>query len=234
MLFWDVMGAEQSTIKEAGAQRHGFHVLRVDEGSPAATAGLVAFFDYIVSVNGVEVLAEEPNVVREMARNHVDRPMRVEVYNARTDATRTVTIVPSNAWGGATLLGANIRYALVTGARDRVWHVLDVALDSPGHKAGLIPHKDWIIGSPQIALNEDDAFRMLIIQNRGKPVRLLVYNADSDAVREVSVVPDLEWGGNGALGVDVGSGALHRIPDRVSSPAGPSSVPAAVLSADDL
>lgn len=54
------MGAAQSTdgVGEAGAQEtsYGFYVLRVDEHSPAADAKLTPFFDYIISVNGVQVV----------------------------------------------------------------------------------------------------------------------------------------------------------------------------------
>lgn len=49
------MGAEQSKHQSEGTI-HAFHVLRVDENSPAASAKLVPYFDYIVSVNGVEVV----------------------------------------------------------------------------------------------------------------------------------------------------------------------------------
>ena len=51
------MGAEQSTIDNTVGARYGFHVLRVDELSPAAKAGLIAYFDYIVAVNGVEIVS---------------------------------------------------------------------------------------------------------------------------------------------------------------------------------
>lgn len=92
-------------------------------------------------------------MVAEMAKNHVDRPMKMTVYNSRSDKAREVTIIPSRTWGGKTLLGrrcnsagaptlllgASIRYCQVSDARDRVWHVLDVSYDSPAHRAGLIP-----------------------------------------------------------------------------------------------
>lgn len=49
------MGAEQSNLASEEAE-YAFHVLRVDENSPAAVAKLVPHFDYIVSVNGVKVV----------------------------------------------------------------------------------------------------------------------------------------------------------------------------------
>lgn len=51
-----------------------------------------------------------------------------------------------------------------------------------------------------------------MIHNQRRPVRLLVFNLDQETVREVNVTPDFEWGGQGCLGCDVASGALHRIP----------------------
>ena len=49
------MGAEQSKI-DGDATKHAFHVLRVDGDSPASAAKLCPYFDYITSVNGVEVV----------------------------------------------------------------------------------------------------------------------------------------------------------------------------------
>lgn len=102
-----------------------------------------------------------------MAKNHIDRPMKMAVYSARTDETRKVTIIPSRAWPGKTLLGrcrqapparlltfalpptlvppplvgSSIRFALLNDAVDRVWHVLDTSYESPAHRAGLVPYK---------------------------------------------------------------------------------------------
>lgn len=57
----------------------------------------------------------------------------------------------------------------------------------------------------------------LLIHNQKRAVRLLVYNIDTDSVREVTVVPNFEWGGEGCIGFDVASGALHRIPESPNS-----------------
>lgn len=56
------MGAGQSTdtVNGSGSNpddvQYGFHVLRVDDHSPAHDAKLVPFFDYIIYVNGVQVV----------------------------------------------------------------------------------------------------------------------------------------------------------------------------------
>jgi hypothetical protein len=39
-----------------------------------------------------------------------------------------------------------------------------------------------------------------------------VYNSTHDIVRVVTIVPDRSWGGEGALGFNIGYGLLHRIP----------------------
>lgn len=49
------MGVEQSNLVPSEV-KYGFNVLRVDENSPAAAVKLVPYFEYIVSVNGVEVV----------------------------------------------------------------------------------------------------------------------------------------------------------------------------------
>ena len=74
---------------------------------------------------------------------------------------------------------------------------LDTAPDSPGFKAGLVPLKDWIIGSVDLALQCEDDFYQLLIHNKKRPVKLVVFNMDSNECREVAVVPDFEWGGDG-------------------------------------
>lgn len=39
-----------------------------------------------------------------------------------------------------------------------------------------------------------------------------MYNSEFDVVREVELVPTRGWGGEGALGAELGYGALHRLP----------------------
>ena len=60
-----------------------------------------------------------------------------------------------------------------------------------------------------------------MIHNQKRPVPLLVFNLESDAVREAQVIPDFDWGGEGCLGCNVASGALHRIPPNGSHAAKP-------------
>ena len=55
-----------------------------------------------------------------------------------------------------------------------------------------------------------------------RPLRLHVYNHEYGVVREVTITPSRNWGGEGALGCVLGFGALHRIPPPLEEPpAGP-------------
>lgn len=78
--------------------------------------------------------------------------------------------------------------------------------------AGLAPLTDWIIGSPDVVLRNRDNFYDLLVQNKKRPIKLIVYSSKTDECRIVTIVPDLEWGGSGILGCDVASGILHRVP----------------------
>lgn len=43
---------------------------------------------------------------------------------------------------------------------------------------------------------------------------MYVYNAESDEVRSVIILPTEEWGGEGILGANVAFGFLHRLPKK--------------------
>jgi hypothetical protein len=54
-------------------------------------------------------------------------------------------------------------------------------------------------------------------------MELYVYNAESDAVRIVVLLPSLSWGGQGVLGAEVGHGFLHTLPKNCRDSIGTSS-----------
>nr|CAG8493902.1 734_t:CDS:2 [Entrophospora candida] len=63
---------------------------------------------------------------------------------------------------------------------EHVWHILDIAPDSPAEMAGLVPFTDYVIGSPHATLRGENDFYELVESNLGKPIRIYVYNADFD------------------------------------------------------
>lgn len=99
-----------------------------------------------------------------------------------------------------------------------IWHVLDVAANSPADMAGLLPYSDYILGSPEGLLYGEGGLSELVEDYLARPLRLYVYNNEYDVTREVTIQPSRDWGGEGALGCVLGYGALHRLPAPLSEP----------------
>ncbi|KAF9359572.1 hypothetical protein BGX26_012016 [Mortierella sp. AD094] len=198
---------------DKGRYRYGYHVLRIKDHSPSSQAGLRPFFDYIMAVNDIR-LDTESNTLREQMIASEDKPMTLDVYSTREQTLRKVEMTPTRKWGNGEdgLIGCSIRFCLFDTINDIVWHVLDIAPESPAEEAGLRAHSDYIIGTPLgVTRGEGDLYE-LIEEHIGEPLPLHVYNVDTDEVREVVIVPNEEWGGEGLLGCDVGYGYLHRLP----------------------
>lgn len=113
-------------------------------------------------------------------------------------------------------MGLSIRFCTFDKANENVWHVLDVQQHSPAALAGLRSHTDYIIGADTLLNDAEDLFT-LIETNEGKPLKLYVYNSESDMTREITLTPNTGWGGEGSLGAGIGYGYLHRIPIRTTS-----------------
>lgn len=136
--------------------------------------------------------------------------------NLRTD----VSIVPSRKWSEnnsqsnaqPSLLGLTLRLCNPLETISHVWHVLEVIEGSPADSAGLVPYGDYIIGWTQGPLRSEHDFFQLIEQYINRNLSLYVYNSDYDHTREVVIVPNRDWGGEGILGCGMGYGLLHRIP----------------------
>nr|XP_058931855.1 Golgi reassembly-stacking protein 1 isoform X4 [Kogia breviceps] len=208
------MGLGASAEQPAGGAE-GFHLYGVQENSPAQQAGLEPYFDFIITI-GHSRLNKENDTLKALLKANVEKPVKLEVFNMKTMKVREVEVVPSNMWGGQGLLGASVRFCSFRRASEHVWHVLDVEPCSPASLAGLRPYTDYVVGSDQI-LQESEDFFSLIESHEGKPLKLMVYNSESDSCREVTVTPNAAWGGEGSLGCGIGYGYLHRIPTQPPS-----------------
>ncbi|XP_028041681.1 Golgi reassembly-stacking protein 2 [Bombyx mandarina] len=209
------MGSSHST-EVPGGGTEGYHVLRVQEGSPGQKANLEAFFDFILAIETTR-LDQDNDTLKELLKNNVDKPIKMLIYSSKTQSVREVMITPSANWGGQGLLGVSIRFCSFEGANENVWHVLEVHPSSPAELAGLRPFSDYIIGSDSILHESEDLFT-LIEAHEGRALKLYVYNANDDTCREVLITPNHNWGGDGSLGCGIGYGYLHRIPIRHSPP----------------
>ncbi|KAJ3976365.1 GRASP55/65 PDZ-like domain-containing protein [Lentinula raphanica] len=220
------MGASQST-SEAHTPSQALHVLRVTPSSPASRTDIEPFFDFIVGFEGDSLSSHnniDINKLETLVESHEGRVLNLLVWNSKTELTRVVSIIPSRKWSQLSpeelqddvnnqpsLLGLSMRMCTPEYANN-VWHVLDVSEGSPAEDAGLVPYGDYIIGWSGGVLSAENDFYHLVEAHIDKPLRVYVYSHDFDALREVVLVPNRHWGGEGLLGCVFGFGYLHRIP----------------------
>jgi len=212
------MGGSQS-VEVPGGGTEGYHVLRVQDGSPGQKAGLEAFFDFVVAIGNTR-LNQDNDTLKHLLKANVEKEIAMTVYSSKSQTVREVFITPSTLWGGQGLLGVSIRFCSFEGANENVWHILEVSPSSPAEMAGLRQYSDYIIGADSVLHESEDLFS-LIEAHEGRPLKLYVYNTETDHCREVSITPNGAWGGEGSLGCGIGYGYLHRIPtgdDYVAPP----------------
>jgi hypothetical protein len=103
-----------------------WHVLDVPANSPADTAGLLPYSDYILGTP--EGVLHGEGGLSELVEDHIGRPLRLYVYNNEYNVTREVTIQPSRDWGGEGALGCVLGY----GALHRLPAPLSEPVSAPG------------------------------------------------------------------------------------------------------
>lgn len=67
---------------------------------------------------------KENNLLKDLLKANVEKVVRLQLYNSKTQRVREVEVTPSNMWGGQGLLGASVRFCSFEGANENVWHVL--------------------------------------------------------------------------------------------------------------
>ncbi|PAA76474.1 hypothetical protein BOX15_Mlig017158g2 [Macrostomum lignano] len=214
---------------------YAFHILRVQHNSPAKQAGLQPYFDFILAINGQHVTPERQlhSLLRPTAQalSSVD----LTVYSSKQRTVRQVHIdlasgsePGSGQWGGHGLLGVSVRLCCSAGQPALAWRVLDVAPGSPASVAGLRPDSDFIVGGAAVVdcdaadcrtgsaplHTHEDLFELIESHAAAQSaLQLHVYCSSTEQFRLLTVRPDPNWGGDGALGCGLGYGYLHQIPD---------------------
>lgn len=67
---------------------------------------------------------KEGDLLKDLLKANVEKAVKLEVYNSKTQRMRELEVTPSNMWGGQGLLGASVRFCSFEGANENVWHVL--------------------------------------------------------------------------------------------------------------
>ncbi|OJJ45374.1 hypothetical protein ASPZODRAFT_134020 [Penicilliopsis zonata CBS 506.65] len=201
----DAEPVQQSRQNSTGDSSFGFQVLRNKD----AELPLEPWFDFIVGINGHPIEDPDPNLFATEVRNCAGSSVTLEIWSAKGQRTHTVSIPvsPTNP-----ALGLALQLAPLSSTQ-HIWHVLNIPSPlSPAYRAGLLPHSDYIIGTPSGTLRGESALGELVEDHLDRTLVLWVYNSEFDVVREVELVPTRGWGGEGALGAELGYGALHRLP----------------------
>ncbi|KAL3474573.1 GRASP55/65 PDZ-like domain-containing protein [Aspergillus californicus] len=183
----------------------GFQVLRNKDGE----LPLEPWFDFIVGINGRLIEDPDPNLFAAEVRNCAGSRVTFAVWSAKGQRTHTVSVPvpPSDP-----TLGLALQLAPLSSTQ-HIWHVLNIPSPlSPAYRSGLLPHSDYIIGTPSGTLRGESALGELVEDHLDRTLVLWVYNSEFDVVRTVDLIPTRGWGGEGALGAELGYGALHRLP----------------------
>mmetsp|Transcript_2575 Transcript_2575/g.5972 ORF Transcript_2575/g.5972 Transcript_2575/m.5972 type:complete len:373 (+) Transcript_2575:52-1170(+) len=219
------MGATSS------AEIEGTRVFKVNPRSPAAEAGLEPYFDFVQEINGVQLGPDNPEAFSAEIKKSENAVARLRVYNTRSNVTREVVLSP-RPWAGTGLLGASVRYDAINLPEAQGIRVLEVFPNSPAAHAGLVPYQDYMLGSGPTVFRDLEDLVDAVSGCVDQRVQVQVYNSDSEAIREVTLVPNRAWGGEGLIGCDIGTGMLHKIPaPRRLSKAGDARVPTAKATA---
>ncbi|EDU45821.1 golgi reassembly stacking protein 1 [Pyrenophora tritici-repentis Pt-1C-BFP] len=208
---------------------YGFQVLR----NTNLEVPLEPWFDYVIGINGRTIVSysnwgkgkkehvilltwiveqdnPDPGLFATEVRNCAGTTISVGVFSAKGQKIREVYLqIPADQ----PTLGVSLQWSPLSISED-VWHILDVAPNSPADAAGLLPYGDYVIGSPEGLVRGESGLSELVDDFLNRPLRLYVYNHEYNVTRPVTITPTRTWGGEGALGCVLGFGALHRIPPR--------------------
>ena len=187
------------------------------------------FFDFCIGIDGRPLYAARspadtsgiaPWMILEEKEG---QQVTLSVWNFKYQELRGVSlltdvqVVPSRAWSmspddansNPSLLGLTLRLCDPAEASSHVWHILDVLEGSPADLGGLVPFGDYVIGWTGGSLKGVSDFYELVEKHESRSLALYVYNSDYNHTREVIIVPNRDWGGEGLLGCGVGFGLLR-------------------------
>ncbi|KIW00413.1 uncharacterized protein PV09_08118 [Verruconis gallopava] len=204
------LGEEPKEQSPGTGTASGFQVLR----NKKAELPLEPWFDFIIGLNGRNIENPDPNLFITEIRNCAGSSVSLGVWSAKGQRIREIYVsVPHEN----PLLGVSLQWMPMSVTED-VWHVLEVAPNSPADLAGLLPYGDYVIGSPDMIIHGESGLGQWVEENLDRPINLLVYNHEYDVTRPIEIIPSHSWGGQGALGCTLGYGALHRLPASLEEP----------------
>ncbi|KFH10480.1 gorasp2-prov protein [Toxoplasma gondii VAND] len=215
---------QRGTLAVGEKARGGaYRVVKVQRGSPAEEAGLEVFFDFITRIDDLPLTSPNEETLQaffaKVNRSTRPEPVQLVVFNARMRGFRNVTLRPavlSHAQRPAAScvfsLGLSVSFSDVGNVMSEGVRVLSVAPNSPAAHAGLVELEDWILADSQGVFRDVDDLVDSVAAALNRHLQIFVFNSSTERIREVMVVPNNAWGGEGSLGCKLGSGYLHRLP----------------------
>ena len=196
------------------ANTWGFQVL----SNPDPNIPLEPWLDFIIGINGRTIENGDSSLFTTEIRNCAGSTISLGVFGAKGQVIREIyTPIPppptSDDDGTTGWLGLSLQWTPLSLSED-VWHILDVAPNSPADVAGLLPYGDYVIGSPETPLLRGEAaLGELVEAFMNQALRLYVYNQEYDVTRMVTITPARNWGGDGSLGCLLGFFSVLHIGD---------------------
>ncbi|KAI9673949.1 MAG: hypothetical protein M1817_002155 [Caeruleum heppii] len=204
------LDADSPAQASSGHGLYGFQVLRNTNDS----LPIEPWFDFIIGINGRQIDDSSTHLFAQEVRNCAGNVVNLGLWSAKGQRVRELSVpVPTSPPS----LGLALQWTPLSTTED-VWHILDVAPDSPADKAGLLPYGDYIIGTPSGIVRGEAGLGELVEDHLTRPLPLQIYNHEYNLTRLLTIHPSRTWGGSGALGCVLGYGALHRLPAPLTEP----------------
>lgn len=181
--------------------RPGYRIMEILNNSPGDKAGFQPFLDFIVSLNGTDLI-ESQLPFQELIKANENCPITLGILSLLSSEVREVIITPSK-WEGEGLLGLNLRYEDSIEASQSIMHITNIRPNSPASNAGLVIG-DYILGSKEAKIKSADDIQSVIDKNG--EITLVIFNKASN-----HVFPVLLESVDGYIGIEVATGAFHRL-----------------------
>lgn len=158
-----------------------WHILDVAASSPADYAGLLPYSDYILGTPDGLVRGESG--LGELVEAHMDRPLRLYVYNHEYDVTRELHITPTRSWGGEGALGCVLGF----GALHRIPAPLHEPVQAPGELLfSNSPRPSGDLTRPPVDPDDEEFSPLLKSQQQQQQFTPVMTMSDNPAFRGTS------------------------------------------------
>ena len=106
---WESLGLTLRFCNTNLANKHVFHVTRVDAEGPASKAGLLSDQDYIFYAKDYKCF-DDIDSFFDLVKASKDKSITLGIFNVESNTWREVKVAPSDSWGGGSkgLLGCDI------------------------------------------------------------------------------------------------------------------------------